>query len=477
MTTAQLLRRMARHVLALAAATLASAAIAAPPAAPTVIGPLPVNATPGVGVTRDYPFFATEPQFDLTGAGYREEEFFIQGMATAYNTPSMADGTVISTGNPYKTRILVKRPANPRQFNGVVLVEWDNVTSGYGIPLHWQYSSEYLTRAGYVHVSVQAQRVGVQQPTTGLKDWSPTRYGSLDVTAGGTITNDSVSYDIFSQVAVALRGAAKSQILPELEPKVFIAVGQSQSAGRLTSYYNSIQPLHKVYDGFVLQVLGGPFRTDVDAKMIRVISEQELQNFGLGATRQPDSPTLREWEIAGAAHVDYWWIQTRQAYAVRDKETPPNLACAPEPGSHVPLRFVLNASYDHMVKWITKGTPPPSAEPIVMTSINPPVIARDANGLAYGGIRQHEVEAPTAMNRGDQPGITPGCSNLYGQHVPFSDAKIDSLYPTHATYVRAVTSAVQKNVQQGFVLKEDGEQIIRRALVSPVGTGRPIPIH
>jgi hypothetical protein len=39
------------------------------------------------------------------------------------------------------------------------------------------------------------------------------------VTAGGTITNDSMSYDIFSQVAVALRSAARSQILPELDPK------------------------------------------------------------------------------------------------------------------------------------------------------------------------------------------------------------------------------------------------------------------
>src|SRR4051812_6710043 len=153
-------RTLARHCCVLATtAWLATATWAAAPPAPTIIGPLPVNATPGAGLTRDYPFFATEPQFDLTGAGYREEEFFVQGMATAYNTPSMADGVVVSTGNPYKTRILVKRPANPRKFNGVVLVEWDNVTSGYGTPLHWQYSADYLTREGYVYVGVQAQRV------------------------------------------------------------------------------------------------------------------------------------------------------------------------------------------------------------------------------------------------------------------------------------------------------------------------------
>lgn len=217
----------------------------AAPAAPAVVGPLPVNATPGAGVTRDYPFFASQPQYDLEAVGYREEELFVQGFARAYQTPSMADGVVLSTGNPYKTRIIVKRPAHPARFNGVVMVEWDNVTSGYGIPLHWQHSRDHLTRAGYVHVSVQAQRVGVHQTTTGLRDWSPTRYGSLDVTAGGTVMDDSLSYDIFSQVVVAPRGAAKSQLLPGLAPKVVIAVGQSQSAGRLTSYYRSIQPLHK----------------------------------------------------------------------------------------------------------------------------------------------------------------------------------------------------------------------------------------
>ena len=81
----------------------------------------------------------------------------------------------------------------------MVLVEWVNVTSGYNLDVHWQASREYLTRHGYAYVGVSAQRVGVQQAPYGLTVWSPTRYGTLDVTAGGTITDDSLSYDIFSQ--------------------------------------------------------------------------------------------------------------------------------------------------------------------------------------------------------------------------------------------------------------------------------------
>jgi hypothetical protein len=461
-------------------------AYALPPGTPTIIGPIPVNNTPGAGTARDYPFLASEPNYDLRRIGYMEEEFFIQGTATAYNTPGatdiaspnprpgMTDGVAVSTGHPYVTRIMVRRPVDPKKFNGVVMVEWDNVSSGYGLPIHWQYSTDYLTRQGYVHVSVTTQRVGVHQPTTGLKDWSPTRYSRLDVTDRGTVTNDSLSYDIFSQVIVALRGQGWNQMMPGLKhPEVVLAVGQSQSAFRLSTYYNSIQPLHKLVDGFLVMVFGGPFRTDIPAKMMRVISETELMQFGLGATRQPDSSTLREWEIAGAAHVDYDWFQFRRSIVSRDKLTPPSLACDPEPPSHVPLRYVLNAGYHHLVNWIKHDQAPPSAEPILMTSVAPPVIPRDANGLSYGGIRQLEVEVPTATNRGDQVGMSPGCSAQYGMHIPFTDAQINRLYPNKDAYIRPVRRVLRQNVTSGFILHEDAQAILERAGNSPIGTGRP----
>lgn len=454
------------------------AAHAQPVATPEVLGPVPISSTPGAGVTRDYPFYATEPHFDLGAVGYVEEEFFVQGTATRYQTPPMANAVAVSSGHPYKTRIIVRRPVDPQRFNGIVLVEWINVTSGYGLSIHWLYSREYLTREGYVVVGVDAQRVGVHQPVTGLREWSPGRYGSLDVTAGGTVTDDSLSYDIFSQVVKAMKGPGRERVMPNLRaPKAVMAIGQSQSASRLTLYYNSVQPLHQVVDGFLIQVSGGPFRTDVSAPMIRVLSENELRSGTQAANRQQDSATLRSWEIAGAAHVDYFWVQRRQAVAQRDKLTPPNLACEPEPPSHVPLQYVLNAGYHHLVNWVTKRSQPPSGEPLQMASITPPVIARDANGLAYGGIRQHQVEVPTAMNRGDQPGITPGCPNNYGQHVPFSDAKLSQLYPSKEAYVNAVKATVRRNVLDGFVLREDGDEIIRRAESSNVGTGRAVTIR
>src|ERR1700730_6474549 len=213
-------------------------ALAAAQSAPDVIGPIPADMPPGTDLTHSYPQLSSEPTDNLSSRGYVEEEFFFQGAATSYATPALDDGVVVSPGHPYKSRMIVRRPADPSRFNGVVLVEWVNVTSGYNLDLHWQASREYLTRPCYAYVGVSAQRVGVEQAPYGLTEWSPTRYSTLDVTAGGAITDDSLSYDIFSQAGRVIR--SQPGLLGGLRPRILIAIGVSQSASRLTPYYNSI---------------------------------------------------------------------------------------------------------------------------------------------------------------------------------------------------------------------------------------------
>lgn len=73
--------------------------------------------------------------------------------------------------------------------------------------------------------------------------------------------------------------------------------------------------------------------------------------------------------------------------------------------------------------------------------------------------------------------MTPGCPSSYGMHAPSSDSKLSQLYPTKTDYLRAVTAAVRKNVQEGFILKKDGEEILQRASSSNVGTGRAVDIR
>lgn len=446
-------------------------AVAAAQSIPVVTGPIPAVLPPGTDLTHNYPQLSSEPNYDLSARGYIEEEFFFQGTATQYQTPTLADGIVLSTGHPYKTRMIVRRPLDPRKFNGVVLVEWVNVTSGYNLDLQWGVSRDYLTREGYAYVGVSAQRVGVQVAPGGLTAWSPTRYGPLDVTDNGAITDDSLSYDIFSQAGRAIR--TNQKVLSGLRPQLMIAIGASQSASRLTPYYNSIHPLHHVYDGFLLHVGGGPFRTDIPTKLFRINTEREIV-AGQATLRQPDSNTFHGWEIAGASHVDYWYMMFRQELISRDGLTPFNFACDKQPLSHVSNKYVLNAGYTELVDWITHGRPPATAQPIVVTSTSPTVIPRDANGLSFGGIRLATVNVPTATNDGAN-GTSSFCI-LYGSHTPFPPEKVQQLYPDHDGYVRQVREVTERNVRDGFVLPEDAKEVVQQADDSTIGTQWPNPV-
>src|SRR5688572_14652090 len=188
---------------------------------------------------RNYPFFATD--IVLADHDFVEQEFFFEGTANTYNTPALgSNAEVVTSGTPYRSRMLVRRPARQARFNGVVIVEWLNVTNGYDTDVLWLYQKEFFLREGYAWVGVSAQSVGVARPPNGLKVWSPRRYGALNVDGGGTVTGDALGYDIYSQVAAAIRRVPA--VLGGLRPTAVLAAGQSQSAGRLGPYLNGVHP-------------------------------------------------------------------------------------------------------------------------------------------------------------------------------------------------------------------------------------------
>jgi hypothetical protein len=132
--------------------------------------------------------------------------------------------------------------------------------------------------------------------------------------------------------------------------------------------------------------------------------------------------------------------------------TPPGLCALPE-GSRLRLYHVVSAAHDHMVTWVQDGTPPPTAPRIETVSPTPPTaIARDALGLAKGGIRIADIAAPTALNTGSNSG--PAFCLLFGTSVPFDDATLDALYTDHADYVSQVTQVVNGNLADGYITKD-----------------------
>ena len=95
--------------------------------------------------------------------------------------------------------MVVRRPADPKRFNGTVVVEWYNVSAGVDVEADWLQGWQEFVRDGYAWVGVSVQRVGVNA----LRSWNPDRYGSLDVTEGGTLNSDQLGWDIYSQALQA----------------------------------------------------------------------------------------------------------------------------------------------------------------------------------------------------------------------------------------------------------------------------------
>ena len=198
------------------AAIAASRSFAQAQAAP-IVTELPTTTT-------SHPWIAWAPLAN----GYVEQEFRFTGMAGIYaytSAPPPPWDLTLQDMQPYATRMLVRRPSDPTAFNGTVVVEWLNVTSGYDIDPVWTTVAQYFLRSGYAWVGVSAQAAGVEA----LKKWDPQRYGDL------TIADDGQSYEIFSQAAQALRQPG-SRILGGLPIQQIIGTGVSQSAMRLVPY-------------------------------------------------------------------------------------------------------------------------------------------------------------------------------------------------------------------------------------------------
>ena len=439
----------------------------------TIVGP--VEAMPPGDPSRNAIYNASA--IPLKPAGYVEEEYFIEGTANRYTMPELETGTISDSGHPYRSRFIVRRPPAD-DFNGVVMVEWLNVTGGPDKDIDWWLSGHHFVREGYAFIAVSAQQVGIDT----LKEWSPGRYGTLDVSHDGTVERDGLSYDVFSAVAKAvlrtgeMPASGQIDILGGLRAETLIATGHSQSAGRLATYFNSVHPLDPVFDGGMVHGGGGRLRDDQDVRLFKVMAETDMRQRA--ATPQPDTSYFRQWEVAGTAHADYdFEVEYSRMRLLADGQPPEqaaprDLGCALPPHSRVPFRDVLNAAYEHLVRWVEDGTEPPTAPRLRVARLLPDLeLSRDRHGNVLGGIRLAAHAVPTAKNTGMNSAADGGSRfcYLYGSHQPFDATMLQQLYPTHAGYVEAVREAAGQNLSDGYILPYAVKRTIREAETSQVG--------
>jgi hypothetical protein len=423
------------------------------------------------------------PLFELNARGYVEQEFFITGNALTYRAARGAwerDGVwqVEPEGElRFKTRLLVYRPSDAQRFNGTVVVCWNNVTAGYEL---FQGESPEILEQGYAYVAASVQRVGVHgflANPQGLAAWDARRYGELH------IPSDAASYDIFTQIGRAV-GAKRDRSgvdpLGGLKVKKVIGLGASQSAARLATYMNAMHTRDRVFDGFMLQIYFGggaplvgdrtvspaavptPSRMPSGVNLIReldvpaMIVNSELEAIACHSVHQPDTDRFVTWESAGTAHVAI------QNQIVRNKKYEREFGAAaplPENMNRVALTPYFDAALHHLQRWVDGGIPPPR-QPLIEFSGEE--VVRDEHGIAKGGVRLPQVDAPVATNSSVPVGHD-FVSALRGQNRPFGAAKLDRLYGSESQYLAHFEAAAQRALKAGALLPRDVGPAIEEA--------------
>jgi len=446
----------------------------------TGAAPRPKISGPITGGDLGHPINAV-PQDILDRYHYVEKEYIVSGDATKYAPVGefASDGLweVEAAGEaPYTTRVLVRRPQDLDNFNGTVVVEWLNVTAGVDSDPDFGLLHPALLGRGYGYVGVSAQQVSIDgaggikldipgappeelmRPLT-LRD--PERYGEL------SHPGDDYSYDIVSQVGSSVRAG---DLLGDTKVERVLLVGESQSAGRLGTYINAVHPQVEVYDGFLVhsrgeipaplvtgtrQPAGVKIRTDLDVPVLQFETETDLLRLEFLAARQPDTDLITTWEVAGTAHADDSIVE----YGRRSAGTGFDLAAICGAINTGPQQEVIRAAFVALDRWVAKGAEPPRS-PLIETTGS--TIVRDELGIAAGGIRTPDVDAPVAILTGESDAESVICS-LFGSNVPLTPEQLADLYPTHKDYVRAVTKSADAALEQGFLLRADRNAIVKDA--------------
>ncbi len=474
-------------------ALIATSGIAAPDVLPTS-QLLPV--VEGDPETRSTPFIAWF--MDLAESGYVEQEYQVSGMADIYgyvdDSPRVE---VIEAYTPYATRILVRKPADPKRFNGTVYYEVLNATAGWdGDPI-WQSTFEYITREGAAWVGMSTKPVTVDFLRDGWSNWplvqrNGERYANLAMPGFGQV------WDMLSQTALMLKTpGAPGNPLAGYDVERIVMVGYSQSAAYQVTYVNSFHEAARspggepLIDGYFISAGGdnakhvtGPTAStpenlaDGDPRnflyssvpTMRFQTQTEVVNFPSYTVRQSeaDNPWLRFYEMAGGSHVDARINEVGGQALVRDLGLPPSFCPSPAvPYNPVIIGDVQSALLDRLDRWIDAGQMPPASRFLELETTPNVRIVLNGDGNAIGGIQPPLLQVPLGTYLPTNTG--PGFCFLFGGFDPFSPADLDRRYRNHGSYVSQMARAVKRSQKEGFLLRPEAARLRRDAAGSDIG--------
>jgi hypothetical protein len=365
---------------------------------------------------------------------YVTEEYFVSGTAA---------------GAPYQTRIVVRRPKDPKAFSGTVVAEAQHA-GGRSLIFEWSRVS-VLTRK---HLFVEIVHSPANVAT--LKIFNAERYAPLNIVMGQ-------ANEIIAQVGRAVK--AKAGPFAAYDVRRITLMGTSASSQTVRTYLGAhgeqrLPDGKPIYDGFLLtSTLGNTPLPIVDVPIIQMPTQTEVVTYALQGIgyRRPDSDLpgnrYRLYEVAGMPH--------NQARDRPEFQTDP--CTLPVTDFHAGAFTALGLQ--HLVEWIASGKTPPHAPPITVdqdaSGDNSP-LALDAHGNAKGGVRNVWVDVPIAtygvMGKGKTPAQDRQCQ-LAGTEVALPAATLKSLYRNKADYEGRVATRLKELVKEGWFLPEYVETI------------------
>ena len=377
-----------------------------------------------------------KPTDDMAHFKYEAREYLVSGTAN---------------GQPYKTRIVIRKPIDDRRFSGLVLAESMH-PSGNAWMFHFTHL--YSMTSGHIGLEILTS---THEP---FVEFNAERYKGLQVLPGQ-------APEILAQVGALVRSRQGGSPLASLPIRKMILAGTSASAAVVINYLPAHMVLRQanlapIYDGFLPTSTGATIQK-VDVPMIQVPTMTEVMQGTATPRQDGDTPgdQFRVYEFAGMAHID-----SRDAAAYY-----PN-PCK-YPISRFPMAAYMSVALNHLWQWVDTGTVPPRAPRILVdrdVSNDGSIMALDQYGNARGGIRNPYVDVPVKRYAVRNEGAVPPIPNahpfvavrgeaaqaqlcgLAGYEMPLSAAQLKSLYRNTREYVSKVERSYDALIAQGWAL-------------------------
>lgn len=386
------------------------------------------------------------PGTSMSDFAYVTQEYFVSGVA---------DGT------PYTTRIVVRRPADPRRFSGLVLAE---PMHSSGFALVCQYAQLGIAKSGDACLEIDSEPADIPL----LQTFNSARYGSLSV------TSEDQTNAILAQVGTLVRTNAPGDPFAHLGVRDVVLAGISESSNVTRAYMTAFDqglPTFRLPDGrpiyqgfFVVSTLGPDPLPITPVPTIQMPTQSEVTAGQPGTDesssfQRPDSNSpanpFRLYEVAGMSHADVRDLPSAGVGCIAPFSGDPGAAF-----SQFPQGAMVFMGLEHEFGWSAFGIIPPHAPAYIAVNpgnavVNGTRVAEDSNGNALGGIRTPYLDVPLFSYAVPNYDIVDGAGTnflceLAGYQQPLSPTVVHARYHSEFQYLAEVEGDMFRLQAQGW---------------------------